>query len=97
VKLYHPLLPDEKYTIQRNVVGEKTPKTHTVVWSCDDNDPLDSDELGKIGRGKDTGTGQFVRDLKVGDVVSIWAKARFPGWVNYVDKVMLEIYWAVGT
>jgi len=95
VRLYHDLHPDDKYTIQRNFVGSRTPRTHTVVWSCDDNGPLESDELVDIGRGKNSGTGEFVRDLKVGDVVGIWAKARYPGWVNYVDKVEMEIYWAV--
>jgi hypothetical protein len=94
LKLHHTLLPDEKYTIQRNFVGNRTPRTHTVVWSCDDNNPQ-PDELADIGRGKETGTGEFVRSLKVGDVVNVWAKARFPAWVNYVDEVEVVIYWAV--
>lgn len=51
--------------------------------------------LAEIGRGKATGDGEFVRNLKLGDIVTVWAKARFPGWVNYVDRVKVDVYWAI--
>lgn len=51
--------------------------------------------LEKIGRGSETGNGEFVRNLRVGDVVTLWAKARFPGWVNMVQRAEIDVYWAV--
>ncbi|KAM7220628.1 hypothetical protein V8F06_004032 [Rhypophila decipiens] len=51
--------------------------------------------LADVGRGIATGDGEFVRKLKVGDIVTVWAKARFPGWVNYVDRVKVDVYWAI--
>ncbi|CAK7235730.1 hypothetical protein SCUCBS95973_009365 [Sporothrix curviconia] len=51
--------------------------------------------LDKIGRGSETGDGSFVRNLRVGDVVTVWAKARFPGWSNTVRSVEVDVYWAV--
>jgi len=33
--------------------------------------------------------------MKVGDVVPVWGKARFPGWANVVEMVKIDIYWAV--
>jgi hypothetical protein len=47
------------------------------------------------GRGRNTANGQFVRDLKVGDIVTVWGKARFPGWVNMIETVQIDVYWAV--
>ena len=51
--------------------------------------------LDKIGRGSATGDGEFVRSLCVGDVVTVWAKARFPGWVNSVQSMQVDVFWAV--
>ncbi|TVY86707.1 hypothetical protein LAWI1_G006383 [Lachnellula willkommii] len=93
----HALMPQQNY-LQKNRTAERETYEHVVTWSCDDNilpESLDGDELEKQGRGRDTATGQFVRDLKVGDVVTVWAKARFPGWVNVVEQVKVDVYWAV--
>jgi hypothetical protein len=56
---------------------------------------VDGTALEEQGRGRDTGTGEFVRNLKLGDVVTVWAKARFPQWVNVVEQVKIDVYWAV--
>ena len=95
----HPLSSHDKYTIQRNKTANRQWQYNAVTWSWDDNvDPaseeaqqLDEDE----GRGKASATGEFVRSLKLGDVVTIWGKARFPGWANQVEKVKIDVYWAV--
>ncbi len=71
---------------------------HRVTWSwtdCVDPDSDEALELEKQGRGKATATGEFVRNLKLGDVVTVWAKSRFPGWVNYVKSVKVDVYWAM--
>lgn len=56
---------------------------HVVTWDWRD-DPQTAE-----------GNGKFVRSLKMGDVVSVWGKARFPRTVNKVRKVKIDIYWAV--
>ena len=92
----HALLPQPN-CLQRNLTAEGKTHEHVVTWSCDDNilpESVDGTELEKQGRGRETATGQFVKDMKVGDVVTIWAKARFPGWVNIVEQVKVEVYWA---
>ena len=85
-------------TLQKNVTATRTTKEHVITWSCDDHiDPeaAEAMELEKVGRGRGSATGEFVRDLKLGDVVTVWAKARFPGWINEIDEVKIDIYWAV--
>ena len=83
--------------IQCNMVADHTPRSHTVTWGWQDNIHPDSsggDELKAQGRGRATGTGEFVRSLKVGDVVDFWVKARFPGWANHVHRAAVDVYWA---
>jgi len=95
----HPLLPQENLKIQCNVTASGNWKTHTVVWSCHDDLNQESQEaeklLGEQGRGTGTGNGEFVRGMKLGDVVTVWAKVRFPGWLNSWRKVKVDVYWAV--
>lgn len=72
---------------------------YTIVWRYDDDvsDP-ESDEakaLAEAGRGLLSGNGEFVRGLKFGDVVTVWAKSRFPAWINNIERVSIDIYWAV--
>ncbi|TVY43765.1 hypothetical protein LSUB1_G001253 [Lachnellula subtilissima] len=93
----HALLPQQN-CLQKNLTAQGEAHDHVVTWSCDDNilpESVDGTELEKQGRGRETATGQFVKDMKVGDVVTVWAKARFPGWVNVVEQVKVEVYWAV--
>ena len=53
------------------------------------------ERLALEGRGRRTGDGAFVRSLQLGDVVTVWAKARFPHWVNHVARVTVDVYFAV--
>lgn len=84
--------------LQRNVVAKRETKEHKITWSCGDNinpESAEANALSQQGRGPATGTGEFVRNLKLGDVVTVWAKARYGGWVNHVDEVKIDVYWAV--
>lgn len=72
---------------------------HTVTWASSDdvtdpNSPA-ADALAMNGRGRQTANGEFVRSLTVGDVVTVWAKARYPGWNNFVKSVGVSVYWAI--
>ncbi|KAF2397095.1 hypothetical protein EJ06DRAFT_559224 [Trichodelitschia bisporula] len=41
--------------------------------------------------------GHFVRNLRLGDVVTVWGKARGTSgaWVNNVESVEVDVYWSV--
>ncbi|KAI0975792.1 hypothetical protein F4678DRAFT_282767 [Xylaria arbuscula] len=94
----HQLHPAPDHKIQCNRCVDRDWQHHRVVWSCsDDIDPESSDgqELDSIGRGSATGDGSFLRSLKVGDMLTVWGRARFPGWVNNIQKVQVEVYWAL--
>ena len=93
----HSLLPDNR-TLQKNVKCGGNTKEHVVAWSFDDciePESEEADHLEAQGRGRATGSGDIVRSLGVGDVVTVWAKARFPGWMNVVEEVKMDVYWAV--
>ncbi|KAH7312069.1 hypothetical protein BKA65DRAFT_518086 [Rhexocercosporidium sp. MPI-PUGE-AT-0058] len=93
----HPLLPTLD-CLQKNRTATKQAEEYKIVWTC--HDDVDPDSLGgkaleDQGRGRNTANGQFVRDMKVGDIVTVWGKARFPGWVNMIETVRIDVYWAV--
>lgn len=89
---------DPKWEIQRNRSATKEFREHVVSWRWDDDVEPGSEEaqhLDDIGRGPETGTGELVRSLKMGDVISVWGKARFGGWTNIIERFKIDIYWAV--
>jgi hypothetical protein len=94
---YRPLEPTDD-RLQSNRTGTRDLKEHIITWAYDDCiDPFSSegDQLEEEGRGRNTGNGNFVRNLQVGDIITIWARARFPGWTIEVKEVKVEVYWAV--
>ncbi|KAH6885254.1 hypothetical protein B0T10DRAFT_550559 [Thelonectria olida] len=98
-KYEHPLFPSEKREIYRNRTATRDWDDREVTWRWSDNlDPTSPEAIAldeNEGRGRDSMSGEFVRSLKMGDVVTVWAKARFPAWVNQVEKVKIDIYWAL--
>ncbi|TQS34699.1 hypothetical protein Golomagni_04907 [Golovinomyces magnicellulatus] len=93
----HPLLPDSK-VLQKNITAEKETKKHVITWSYNDNIDPDSQAgilLEKQGRGRATANGDFVRNLRIGETITVWGKSRFPGWANFVEEVSIDVYWAV--
>lgn len=93
----HRLLPSDD-CLQKNKVATRDMQDQTITWSSHDHvDPesLEAQQLVNQGRGPASLTGEYVRNLKIGDVVTVWAKARFGGWVNNVEEVKIDVYWAV--
>lgn len=93
----HPLLPPST-KLQLNVTAQRLTKEHVITWSYQDDiqpDSLEGDHLEKVGRGRASGNGEYVRNLRVGDIITVWARARFPGWQNNVEHVRIDVYWAV--
>ncbi|KAH8589721.1 hypothetical protein B0O99DRAFT_636447 [Bisporella sp. PMI_857] len=96
-KFDHHLLSSDD-TLQHNLSATRESREYTITWSCDDHihpETPEANALREIGRGGATANGDYVRNMEVGDVVTVWAKARFPGWVNNVQDVSIDLYWAV--
>lgn len=93
----HPFLPSPSQLYRNRTATSETQHT-TITWSWTDNTPSDSAEAEiadrEEGRGRATLDGKFVRDLNVGDRVAVWGRARFPGWVNMVEKMEVRVAWA---
>lgn len=63
--------------IQRNVHASSDFRVHVHTWNHDD---------------ADTDIAQCVHNIRSGDVIQVLAKAQFPGWVNHVKSVEVEIH-----
>lgn len=85
--------------LQRNRTATRDSKEYVITWSCDDDimdpDSVDGKKLDEEGRGRESANGEYVRNLKVGDVVTVWGKSRYLGWVNSVEEVKIDVYWAI--
>ncbi|TGO90686.1 hypothetical protein BPOR_0055g00290 [Botrytis porri] len=93
----HTLNPHNKI-LQKNKTATKGFEDHKITWRFNDDihpESPEADELEAQGRGRETANGEFVRNLEIGDVVTLWAKARFPGWANTVEDVSMDVYYAV--
>ncbi|KAI4154429.1 MAG: hypothetical protein LQ340_001682 [Diploschistes diacapsis] len=98
-RLFSPAyLRTHPYQVQHNVQSRRQTKEHQIVWRWTDCSPPEGPEaeaLESAGRGKATGDGRFVRELRLGDCVSLWGKARYPQWENRVEGAEVEIYFAL--
>ncbi|KAK1241245.1 hypothetical protein MKX08_001219 [Trichoderma sp. CBMAI-0020] len=86
------------YEIQRNRMASSDFTDYEVTWTCWDVIAPDSPEAFKMmeeGKGRRVGDGRFVRNLKLGDVVTVWGRAMHRGWINTVESVEIDIYWAL--
>ncbi|KAI2135068.1 hypothetical protein LOZ67_005521 [Ophidiomyces ophidiicola] len=81
-----------------NAVADRAVAARVIEWHFtdaeDDDDAARTVELAE-GRGRATLDGRVVRAMGVGDAVSVWARARFPGWQNDVRRVAVRLFWAV--
>ncbi|KAL1967120.1 hypothetical protein VTN77DRAFT_3411 [Rasamsonia byssochlamydoides] len=93
-----PFLPTSS-KLQSNRTATRTTQDHHIVWHYRDRIDPDSDEAARIelehGRGRATLDGRAVREMQVGDAVSVWARARFGGWSNHIEKMSVRVFWAV--
>lgn len=95
--LPRPFLP-EPTKLQSNRTAVIGSTDFHIVWHYLDELAADSPEAEQIeretGRGRATLNGIEVRNMKVGDEVSVWLRARFAGWRNHVDKMTVRVFWA---
>lgn len=85
--------------LQSNKAHVSKLQEHHIVWHYLDNVSPDSPEAEEVermqGRGSLTLDGRGVRELEVGDSIAVWARARFPWWLNRVARARVQIYWAI--
>ena len=76
--------PEESivWHIQSNVCASDREREHEVCWIK--NKESESDP----GAGKGE---EFLETLRPGDCIGVWARARYPGWANFVEEVDVEI------
>ncbi|KAG2349771.1 hypothetical protein BDR05DRAFT_252928 [Suillus weaverae] len=92
-----PFLPSPS-TLQKNIVAEGQTTHHIVTWTDLDDVKEGSPEAlaaENRGQGWKSYDGSFVRDLQVGDCITLWMRARFPGWENVAVKAKITTFWAV--
>ncbi|KAG1756669.1 uncharacterized protein EDB91DRAFT_1041321 [Suillus paluster] len=92
-----PFLPSPT-TLQKNIVAESLTTHHIVTWTDLDNVKERSPEAmaaESAGQGWKSYDGRFVRDLQVGDCITLWMRARFQGWSMNAEKAKITVYWAV--
>ncbi|KAK0218434.1 hypothetical protein EDD85DRAFT_734092, partial [Armillaria nabsnona] len=65
--------------IQDNVRADSQYRTHVNVWDHQDAPPLIK---------------EWMANIKPGDTISVYPRARFPGWVNHVQSVTIDVYTA---
>lgn len=94
-----PALASRSYILQRNVQAKSATTEHRIVWSWWDevegaSGPA-AEALTAAGRGADSADGTCVRSVRRGDCLVLWARARYPAWVNHVEGAEVEVYFAV--
>lgn len=93
----HPFLPPPTH-LQRNVTAQDETEHHSVTWRYNDfieeNSPAAA-VADSRGQGWKSLDGTFVRSLRAGDCITLWNRARFPGWTSEIETAKIAVYWAV--
>ncbi|EDR00465.1 uncharacterized protein LACBIDRAFT_313370 [Laccaria bicolor S238N-H82] len=76
--------------LQSNIRASAKEAFHEVVWT--DVEDWTVNSWGETGSGDGRG---FVRLLQPGDKIAVIARARYPGWVNHVRRVEVEIFYSL--
>ncbi|PPQ94356.1 hypothetical protein CVT25_000684 [Psilocybe cyanescens] len=90
----NPRKPDSRiWHVQRNIRALRNDTIHEVTWSDEDYEEPGEDEMKFIdmtGAGRGIG---FVQSLKHGDRIAVLARAMFPAWANFINKIEVEIFY----
>jgi hypothetical protein len=82
--------------LQENVAGKEGVTKRTIVWHFLDSFDTKSAEVAetaKLGRDPATLSRMFVRSMQV-DCITLWARARCPGWENRIPRAKIIVCWA---
>ncbi|OXV08955.1 hypothetical protein Egran_03283 [Elaphomyces granulatus] len=99
-----PIAPERPFIptatrLQKNRAAVRETQRYNITWHYLDSIDQHSEEAERIdreeGRGSAMLDGSNVRSMKLGDTVSVWARARFPGWINHVKSISVRVFWAI--
>ncbi|KAF9044285.1 hypothetical protein BJ165DRAFT_1480239 [Panaeolus papilionaceus] len=84
----------DSWTIQLNLRANGEFEEHAVVWRWDDELDIvnENRRLDEEGIGQGAG---FVEALGKGDRIAVMARARYPGWVNFVKSVTIQVFYSI--
>ena len=101
--------PAPKCLIGRNIHASSVARKHVVVWDWDPLADAGSggDDAGAGDDDADSGDGsrdafnraskseirELLRHIEPGDHIAVYPMARYPGWVNYVISVEINVYY----
>ncbi|KAF5310163.1 hypothetical protein D9619_010231 [Psilocybe cf. subviscida] len=86
-------LRSDAWHIQTNIRGSRHTTSHTVAWEREPESAIDGVEHYKR-TGSTLGQG-FIAELTREDRIAVVARAKYPGWINYIGSVDLEVYYLV--
>lgn len=85
--------------LQSNLTATGETKHYTITWHHLDAIEPGTPEAEEIeqaqGRGHATLDGRRVREMRPGDSISVWGRARFGGWANHVQGLSVRVFWGV--
>lgn len=95
----HPHLLPTANKLQSNPTAVRKTQKFNITWHYKDHIAAGSVEAEEVqrseGRGGATLDGRRVREMKLGDTISVWGRARFGGWSNDVQRLSVRVFWAV--
>ncbi|KAJ6522855.1 hypothetical protein B0H19DRAFT_1202261 [Mycena capillaripes] len=78
-----------RWALQQNFCGSREYRQHVVSWAIT-ADGSRTDTNAGAGAG-----GGFVASLRPGDGVAVIARARYPAWANFVERVEVSVYYGL--
>lgn len=72
------------WPLQHNMHANGTVKRHCITWSRRSKSKISEED--SSGNGED-----FISTLVPGDRIGVWARARYPGWANFVSSARIEL------
>ncbi|KAF8177350.1 hypothetical protein K438DRAFT_2041672 [Mycena galopus ATCC 62051] len=78
-----------RWNVQRNFCADdEAYREYIVIWDADGTSIASAE--GGAGQGVD-----FISCLEPGDKIAVIARARYPGWANYVQSAQVSVYYSL--
>ncbi|KAF7348982.1 hypothetical protein MVEN_01419200 [Mycena venus] len=87
-----------RWNVQRNFCASNDHRAHVVAWGAVVHPPNSNSDPGAESENADTGAGcgaGFVECLVPGDRIAVIARARYPGWSNFIQRVEVSVYYGL--
>ncbi|KAF6760630.1 hypothetical protein DFP72DRAFT_76792 [Ephemerocybe angulata] len=95
VQIEHPCNGSNLWMLQRNRRANRGEAQHEITWTSIDDVETKEDTDEALDRSGSGGGYGFVCSLQPGDRIAVYARAQYPGWVNHVHGVEIQIYYSL--